>query len=116
MEGIIPQPDTPHMWRILAVDRFPEPCGHFGPQPSPKHIITSREGPMGSYDFRRDPRSRAAESTATESTPATCPACSSASITTTAKNPSSNSYWRCTACGEIWNASRRHTVRSGLWR
>ena len=37
MLEIIPQPGTPHMWRILSVDRFHEPCGHSGPQPSPKH-------------------------------------------------------------------------------
>lgn len=36
----------------------------------------------------------------------TCPACRSSSTTTTADVPDVNSYWRCTACGEVWNVSR----------
>ena len=34
--------------------------------------------------------------------PSACPACQSASVTTTEKNPDVNSYWRCKRCGEIW--------------
>ena len=50
--------------------------------------------------------------------PTTCPACRSTSIGTSAKNPDVSSYWRCGSCGEIWNASRRSGVRSGVnsWR
>jgi hypothetical protein len=40
-------------------------------------------------------------------TPIACPACQSPVITTTARNPDDNTYWRCGSCGEIWNASRR---------
>lgn len=47
-------------------------------------------------------------------TPAGCPACASVAIVTTAKTPDANSYWRCTGCGEIWNASRRQTAQT--WR
>jgi hypothetical protein len=48
--------------------------------------------------------------------PTACPACQSSSITTRARNPDENSYWRCASCGEIWNASRRDTGRSGGYR
>ncbi len=46
--------------------------------------------------------------------PTGCPACASAQITTTAKTPDANSYWRCTACGEVWNMSRRKTQQAAL--
>ena len=50
--------------------------------------------------------------------PAACPTCRSASIVTTAKSPTADSYWRCTACGEVWNVSRRQTSTYGTrrWR
>jgi transposase-like protein len=41
--------------------------------------------------------------------PKACPACRSEQIVTTSKTVSTASYWRCTACGEIWNAGRRQT-------
>jgi transposase-like protein len=52
------------------------------------------------------------------SVPSACPACRSAAITTTAKSPDANSYWRCASCGEIWNMSRREVGRRGgqSWR
>jgi predicted Zn finger-like uncharacterized protein len=54
----------------------------------------------------------------TQRTPGVCPACRSSSIVTTAKNPDADSYWRCTNCGEIWNALRSQTDRHGghRWR
>jgi transposase-like protein len=47
-----------------------------------------------------------------------CPACDSGSVTTTAKRPDANSYWRCERCGEVWNASRRYDLRPAArtWR
>jgi predicted Zn finger-like uncharacterized protein len=55
---------------------------------------------------------------AADSIPASCPACQSAAILTTSKTPDAESYWRCTTCGEVWNASRlqpqRHRNRG--WR
>jgi len=72
---------------------------------------------MNSYDFGTGDahRSRAA---AADTTPAVCPACQSASISTTARTPDENTYWRCGRCGEIWNASRRGTGSGGghRWR
>jgi predicted Zn finger-like uncharacterized protein len=52
------------------------------------------------------------------STPSVCPACRSSSITTTAKSPDENTYWRCGKCGEVWNVSRREGGRAGVnpWR
>ena len=50
--------------------------------------------------------------------PASCPACTSASIVTTAKSPDADTYWRCTNCGEIWNVSRSQKQQYGRrqWR
>jgi predicted Zn finger-like uncharacterized protein len=45
--------------------------------------------------------------------PTRCPACQSPAIVTTAKNPDVDSYWRCTACGEVWNAARSKDSRHG---
>jgi len=51
------------------------------------------------------------------SVPSACPACQSKSIATTTKAPDESSYWRCAGCGEVWNVSRRRTVRGGSqWR
>jgi len=52
--------------------------------------------------------------------PTLCPFCRSNDISTTSKNPDTASYWRCGACGEIWNVERlqqasRYGGRSG-WR
>jgi transposase-like protein len=46
--------------------------------------------------------------------PSACPACQSTAVTTTAKVPDVNTYWRCTRCGEVWNLARRHGVAA--WR
>jgi len=46
--------------------------------------------------------------------PSACPACRSTELTTTSKTITSASYWRCLACGEIWNAGRLET-RGGGW-
>lgn len=47
-----------------------------------------------------------------------CPACGSSAVTTTAKNPNAESYWRCKPCGEVWNVGRRHDRGGGIgaWR
>lgn len=57
-------------------------------------------------------------STAAVTVPRACPACESRSITTTARNPDENSYWRCSSCGEVWNVSRRaaRPARIHGWR
>ena len=39
----------------------------------------------------------------------TCPFCASSRVTTTNKTLTASTYWRCQACGEIWNP-RRPTV------
>lgn len=41
--------------------------------------------------------------------PKACPFCTSLNVTTTSKAVTLSTYWRCTACGQIWNVSRlRH--------
>ena len=39
--------------------------------------------------------------------PAFCPECKSDDLSTTSKTIDEATYWRCHACGEVWNASRR---------
>jgi transposase-like protein len=36
-----------------------------------------------------------------------CPFCESQSVTTTGNALLSSTYWRCQACGEIWNPARQ---------
>lgn len=44
--------------------------------------------------------------------PTACPSCKSVDVTTTAgKAITAESYWRCMACGEMWNHSRHRPDR-----
>jgi predicted Zn finger-like uncharacterized protein len=45
--------------------------------------------------------------------PVACPSCQSTVIVTTSKKPGADCYWRCTKCGEVWNASRMPTGAYG---
>jgi hypothetical protein len=38
--------------------------------------------------------------------PSRCPACRSQDVKTTSKVASVDAYWRCGACGEVWNVAR----------
>jgi len=38
--------------------------------------------------------------------PGTCPFCHSLNVKTTSKEVNASTYWRCEACGQIWNAGR----------
>lgn len=38
--------------------------------------------------------------------PKACPFCNSVDVTTTSKAVNVSTYWRCTACGQIWNVGR----------
>jgi transposase-like protein len=68
---------------------------------------------MHSSNFGAD-RSREA---AAVTTPTVCPACQSTAIATTARTPDENAYWRCSSCGEVWNAARRDPSNRGArWR
>jgi transposase-like protein len=40
--------------------------------------------------------------------PSECPVCSSTDVATASKTVTAESYWRCAACGEVWNAGRRN--------
>jgi transposase-like protein len=44
--------------------------------------------------------------------PPACPFCQSGLVTTKSKVVDAATYWRCTACGEIWNPARHQPVRS----
>jgi transposase-like protein len=57
-------------------------------------------------------------STAEVTIPTMCPSCQSRSISTTARSPDAHAYWRCDACGEVWNVARRQARSSGAhpWR
>jgi transposase-like protein len=65
---------------------------------------------MDTFNFGAG-RARAA-SEPTIDIPTRCPACRSAAISTAAATPDVNAYWRCAACGEVWNAARRAAATS----
>jgi predicted Zn finger-like uncharacterized protein len=73
---------------------------------------------MASFYSRGGPADRSSPANPEPAVPTSCPTCHSTSITTTAKIPDSTSYWRCTQCGDVWNASRRTTARQSRypWR
>jgi transposase-like protein len=48
--------------------------------------------------------------------PKRCPACRSEELTTTSKVISAETYWRCSRCGEVWNANRREHGSRGYRR
>jgi transposase-like protein len=41
--------------------------------------------------------------------PSRCPVCRATDLTTTSKTIDRSTYWRCLACGEVWNVARRGT-------
>jgi transposase-like protein len=43
--------------------------------------------------------------------PEACPFCNSGKVTTTSKAVTASTYWRCTACGQVWNAGRLQGAR-----
>jgi predicted Zn finger-like uncharacterized protein len=69
---------------------------------------------MESFDVRVGRADRSANPELT--IPTVCPTCQSTAIITTAKTPDSTSYWRCTKCGDVWNASRRAAGRPGRYQ
>ena len=44
--------------------------------------------------------------------PKACPFCKSLNVTTNSKAVDLSTYWRCTACSQIWNASRLQRGRT----
>jgi transposase-like protein len=49
--------------------------------------------------------------------PKDCPFCQSVEVTTSSKEVNASTYWRCTACGQIWNVGRlQHGQRSRFTR
>lgn len=50
-----------------------------------------------------------------------CPACQSQNLVTADKKIDAHTYWRCKACGEVWNAQRleagnRNAYRRPVWK
>ncbi len=43
--------------------------------------------------------------------PATCPFCASPAVSTTSARVDASTYWRCGACGEVWNVARTTDTR-----
>jgi len=60
------------------------------------------------------------DAAAAAETPRKCPVCGATDLTTTSKVVTAASYWRCTACGEVWNVARLSAasryVGYGSWR
>jgi transposase-like protein len=49
--------------------------------------------------------------------PKTCPFCRSLNVKTTSKEVNASTYWRCAACGQIWNDGRlQHGRRAPFGR
>jgi transposase-like protein len=49
--------------------------------------------------------------------PEVCPFCRSVDVKTTSKDVTVSTYFRCTACGQIWNAGRlQRGSRPGSFR
>jgi transposase-like protein len=44
-----------------------------------------------------------------------CPICRSNQVSTTSKSVNELTYWRCQACGEIWNQTRLVTFKGRRW-
>jgi ribosomal protein L37AE/L43A len=44
--------------------------------------------------------------------PAACPFCHSKAVGTLAKEITTATYWRCQACGEVWNVANLKSVNS----
>jgi ribosomal protein L37AE/L43A len=55
-------------------------------------------------------------STDTQPPPDLCPFCRASEITTTSRSSTPSTYWRCTKCGQIWNAGRLRTWDGRRWR
>ena len=72
---------------------------------------------MTAFDFGKTP-AHASAPAATVAPPTRCPSCRSIDILTTARGPDEHAYWRCGGCGEVWNASRRDSMRNTrpTWR
>ncbi len=47
--------------------------------------------------------------------PKSCPSCAAATISSTAKVPTAESYWRCMRCGEVWSPARRVSHSARRW-
>jgi hypothetical protein len=51
--------------------------------------------------------------------PTACPFCQSTKITTPSEKVDANTYWRCDACGQMWNVGRQRTTNrnqsGGRW-
>jgi transposase-like protein len=48
--------------------------------------------------------------------PPACPKCRSTDTSSAAKRPTSQSYWRCMDCGEVWNPSLLSSSTQRWWQ
>ena len=58
------------------------------------------------FELRRDHLPGAPDPDEVVGAPTHCPTCRSQNLTTTSKVVNAESYWRCEACGEVWNVAR----------
>ena len=61
---------------------------------------------MNDRDALHKTNALGAPSQATEVAPEACPFCHSGDVKTTSTAVNVSTYWRCIACGEIWNVGR----------
>ena len=69
-----------------------------------------------SFDRWHHGTERSAVPEAVAERPAACPFCQSRAVGTLAKVITPSTYFRCQACGEIWNPARLDTARHGHQR
>jgi hypothetical protein len=60
--------------------------------------------------MRHDERNDKGEGADPVRPPSQCPVCRSVDVTTASKVVSAASYWRCSACGEVWNVGRQRAA------
>jgi hypothetical protein len=71
------------------------------------HVTASGAAGATERCFSREVPVRPIEQTPEpEAAPTACPFCGSARIATTTEKVDASSYWRCVACGEMWNLGR----------
>jgi predicted Zn finger-like uncharacterized protein len=60
--------------------------------------------------MRNNERQNRIETPPEATAPSHCPACRSRDVITTSKVVNDTTYWRCSECGEVWNAGRRRAA------
>lgn len=72
--------------------------------------------PVFEHPVASAPKRSTTASDGADDAPQRCPSCASTTIVATSKVVTSQTYWRCDACGEVWSPARRMTHLPRGWR